>query len=131
MSIYLILMILFAHYIADFIFQAESWATNKWQNELALLKHVTVYTVVFCILMIFFNMFERTFDPKELLFIAGITFSCHYLTDFISSKIVHEAFVANHYGTPIPNMGAFSMIGCDQFIHYLQLFLTFWYVTNN
>ena len=130
MSIYLILMILFSHFIADFIFQDEKWATNKWHSEMALLKHVTVYTIIFTTLTAFYNMFIYTFTSEEILYIAGITFAAHYLTDFISSKIVHEAFEAKLYGTPIPNMGAFSMIGCDQFIHYLQLFLTFHYITS-
>jgi len=44
------MMIAFAlvvtHFIADFIFQAEEWAVNKSKSNLALLKHVSMYTII-------------------------------------------------------------------------------------
>jgi hypothetical protein len=57
-----------------------------------------------------------------------ITFVLHTTTDYYTSRIVSKKFANNHYGSPIPNFGAFSIIGFDQVLHYVQLFLTYYYL---
>lgn len=72
---------------------------------------------------------ESIFTLKFLLFFL-ITFVTHTITDYITSRIVSKKFANKHLGSPIPNFGAFSMIGFDQVIHYGTLFLTYHYVIS-
>ena len=58
-----------------------------------------------------------------------ITFVFHTLTDYFTSKIVSRKFANQEYGSPIPNFGAFTVIGFDQVLHYVQLFLTYHFLT--
>ena len=46
-------IIVVIHFIADFIFQAEEWAVNKSKSNLALLKHVSMYTIIWSMFGIF------------------------------------------------------------------------------
>lgn len=125
---YLILILIAIHFVADFIFQDEKWALAKWCNNYELSKHVLVYTGIFIALLLPINLyahgvydfiFERTF------LFGVITLLLHFITDYITSKIVHDRFEKKHYGSAIPNFGGFTMIGLDQLFHYAQLILTY------
>ena len=59
-----------------------------------------------------------------------ITFILHFATDYITSRIVSKRFADKYYGSPIPNFGAFSIIGLDQVLHYAQLFLTYYLLSK-
>jgi hypothetical protein len=59
-----------------------------------------------------------------------LTFLCHFITDYITSRIVKKRFEDKYYGSPIPNLGAFTVIGFDQVLHYAQLFLTYYFLTH-
>jgi hypothetical protein len=61
---------------------------------------------------------------------AAITFVIHFATDYVTSRIVKKRFEAKHFGSPIPNLGAFSIIGFDQVLHYTQLFLTYYILSK-
>jgi hypothetical protein len=41
---------------------------------------------------------------------------------------VSKKFADHYYGSPIPNFGAFSTIGFDQVLHYVQLIITWWFI---
>jgi hypothetical protein len=113
------------HFIADFIFQAEEWATNKSKSNFALFKHVTMYTIIWSTAGVF--IFS---DPFKYLIFLLVTFVAHFTTDYFTSRIVSRKFANNEYGSPIPNFGAFTVIGFDQVLHYGQLFLTYHLLTN-
>lgn len=117
-SIYIVLIIIYCHWIADFVLQDEKWATSKGTDMVALLKHVTVYSMFWVIPGIFFF-------PKQMILFILITFVCHFLTDWITSTNVKYKFEKGHLGSKIPNFGAFTVIGFDQFLHLLQLILTY------
>jgi hypothetical protein len=53
-----------------------------------------------------------------------ITFVAHTVTDYFTSKAVSKKFAKNELGSSVPNFGAFSYIGFDQVLHYVQLILT-------
>lgn len=132
-TLWQVLLILTLHYIADFIFQAEKWATNKNKSTDALLSHTITYSCVVFIGMIFiFSKFTNyNFGgaiAASFLF-SIVTFALHTVTDYFTSKIVSRLFKEKKYGSPIPNFGAFSVIGGDQILHYTQLFLTFYLLT--
>lgn len=128
-------IIVVIHYIADFIFQAEEWANNKSKNNIALFNHVLTYSTIWlfasCLLLGYARPHETTewYVYSSLLFFI-LTFLSHFITDYITSRIVSKRFADNYYGSPIPNLGAFSIIGLDQVLHYGQLFLTFYLLTN-
>lgn len=128
-------IIICVHYVADFIFQAEEWATNKSKSNMVLFSHVITYSIVWVLpaLAILANL--RPSETTEwyvystLLFFI-LTFLSHFITDYITSRIVSKKFENKHFGSPIPNFGAFSVIGFDQVLHYAQLFATFYLLTD-
>lgn len=134
MTLTVILSIIFIHWVADFIFQAEEWATNKSKSNTALFKHVLTYSTIWvlpaCVILGNLRPSETTewYVYSTLLFFT-LTFLCHFITDYITSRIVSKRFADKYYGSPIPNFGAFTVIGFDQVLHYLQLFLTYHFLT--
>lgn len=118
MIIYLILWMLLLHWVADFIFQDEKWALNKSKSLSALLQHVFTYSVIITLGMFpFLSLFNTVvFWASAFLF--------HFIVDFFTSKLVGYKFSKKEFGSPIPNLGAFTIIGLDQFIHTLILIKT-------
>lgn len=125
-----VLLILIIHYISDFIFQDEKWAVNKWKSFNDLISHTSVYSAVNFVLMIpviFIYRFTIDLDLMmvNIILFSFVSFIFHTITDFVMSKIVHNRFENKHLGSSIPNTGAFSMIGLDQVLHYIQLFIIY------
>jgi hypothetical protein len=139
MSLIVVLSIIFIHWVADFIFQAEEWANNKSKSLKPLLKHTITYSFIWYVVMVSISVWGNHFGGpsiKELgwspwmgLF-PVITFVFHTITDYFTSKIVSKRFVDQYYGSPIPNFGAFTIIGFDQVLHYTHLFLTYYLLTK-
>ena len=101
--------VIFTHWVADFILQTDWQAKNKSTNNIALLRHVSTYTIC---LAIFSLLYKFSF---EWIILNGVL---HFVTDYITSRInsalwkkgdVHNFFV---------------MVGFDQLIHYGCLFGT-------
>jgi len=122
MSIIIIIYLLFSHWVADFIFQDEKWAITKKDSLKSLISHTVMYSLVMGFMMFYFLPLEGVF-----LFVA-MTFVGHTVVDYFTSKWVGGLFAAKKNGSAIPNFGAFSAIGLDQFIHYVILILTLYYV---
>jgi len=114
-----IFTLIIVHWFADFVMQDEKWANGKSSNIKDLLKHTTVYSLCW-IIPIYFLLGDWF---NTILFVL-ITWKFHTTTDFFTSKIVKKKFENKHYGSKIPNLGAFSSIAFDQVLHYVQLFLT-------
>jgi len=115
-----ILAIIVCHYIADFIFQAESWSLGKSKSWTPLLKHTATYSLIWLL-----PMWIMTHSIISALLFCLMTFIAHTITDYFTSRIVSKRFEDKYYGSPIPNFGAFSIIGFDQVLHYTQLFLCY------
>ena len=136
MTLTVILSIIFIHWVADFIFQAEEWAVNKSKSIKALYKHVITYSIFWYFASSFLLGISRPNETTQwyvyssILFFM-ITFCCHFITDYITSRIVSRKFAKNEYGSPIPNFGAFTVIGFDQVLHYIQLFGTYYLLINH
>ena len=124
MNLIEIFSIFIIHWIADFIFQDEKWALGKSKNWKDLLSHTFIYSFIWLIfgLIIFNNI--------NVLYFSLITFTLHTMTDYFTSRIVSKKFAKQEYGSAIPNICAFSWIGFDQVLHYLQLFGTYWLLTK-
>ena len=119
MTLIEIFVILITHWVADFICQDEQWALGKSKNWRDLLKHTTTYSALWWVPMMFMlPIYGSVF--------VCVTFIFHTATDYFTSRIVSKKFENKHYGSTIPNFGAFTVIGLDQLLHYFQLFTTYY-----
>lgn len=132
-NIWIVLAILLVHWIADTIFQDEKWAINKWNDLSSLLAHTITYTFVFAVVLdsIFIYLLYTTNELPLLTYILKgstfllITFVCHTITDYYTSKINHKLYIDKKLGGSIPNFGFFTMVLFDQLLHYIQLLITY------
>ena len=116
-------IIIVIHFIADFIFQDEKWAVGKSKSFKLLLAHTLTYSYIwFCASVIFISSDDL---PPSFYWFAPITFVFHTLTDYYTSKITSRLYAQGKFGSEVPNLGFFTMIGFDQVLHYAQLFLTY------
>jgi sorbitol-specific phosphotransferase system component IIC len=130
------LIIVTIHFIADFLFQVEWMAKEKWHNIYALLAHTTIYSLIWLPLSAIFlfaypcdySLIGYCYDLEKALYFTLITFVCHTATDAYTSRKTHDLFEKKIYYLPPPRMGAFAWIGFDQVLHYAQLFYTYEYL---
>lgn len=102
-----ILMIVWTHFIADFILQSTWMSNNKWESLKALGLHSFVYTIPFLYFGWLFALFNGVF---------------HFLIDGCTSKITHELYNQKAYHW------FFVVIGFDQVIHMTILFFSYWLI---
>lgn len=127
-----ILAILFLHWVADFVFQKELWAVNKSKSNHHLTAHVLMYSFIIAMgmaLIFYLTVYNMIGSIAMGIFFAIISYIFHWCTDYVTSRIVAKRFARKHYGSDIPNFGAFTVIGIDQFLHYCQLLLTYYLLT--
>lgn len=116
-------IIIVIHFIADFIFQDEKWAVGKSKSIKHLLSHTITYSYIwFCASIVFISSEQL---PIIFYLFAPITFVFHTITDYFTSKVTSRLYAQGKFGSEIPNLGFFTMIGFDQVLHYAQLFLTY------
>ena len=111
------------HFIGNFLFQNSWQTTNKSFNIRALSSHVSNYCLTLLILMSIIYM-HYGYD-KIVLFIL-ITFIIHWIQDFITSRIGYRLKLT---AQRTRNWRCYYLHrGLDQLLHYLQLFLTFYFI---
>jgi len=135
MALAIVLSIIIIHWISDFVFQSGEWANNKSKSNVPLYKHVLTYSTFWLFASPFLLGTDRPDETTQWYVYSSIifflvTFCCHFITDYITSRIVSRMFEEKYYGSPIPNFGAFTVIGFDQVLHYVQLFLTYYLLTK-
>ena len=116
---YVFILIVVIHWVADFIFQAEKWSLGKSKKITPLLKHTATYAAVWLI-----PVYLMTADLMGTIIFVLTAFVAHTIIDYFTSKVVSKKFGNQYYGSPIPNFGAFTTIGFDQVLHYVQLVVT-------
>ena len=134
-NIYIVIAILFIHWVADFVFQTDKQAQGKSKNWGDLLSHTLVYSLVWYLVIFIIALksyadyfFGNNFNSNpiedlgwslSILLFPIITFVCHTITDYFTSRLnaklwadkkVHNFFVS---------------VGFDQFLHFAQLLLTY------
>ena len=111
MTFQTIITVIILHWIADFVLQTDWQAKNKSKNNLALLLHVTTYTVCLAV----FGLVFFTNASWIIYWILGNGIA-HFGVDYVTSRI----------NTHLWNKGRvhdfFVMVGFDQVIHYACLF---------
>ncbi len=104
-----IIIIIWLHWLADFVLQSDKMALNKSDNVFALLRHSLVYT--FCLLIVGWEF-------------AVINGALHFLIDGITSRITKRFYQnENRYGF-------FVTIGLDQALHLSILVWSFYWLNN-
>jgi hypothetical protein len=115
--------ILLIHWFADFILQTRHMATRKSSSNYYLTMHVLIYSFATIVLWIlFFLAVEIPMSRLTVFGAMGITFVTHWLTDYITSRYTTKYFLAKK------DKEFYNMIGFDQLIHALTLFLTYNYI---
>lgn len=125
-SVILSISVVVLHFVADFIFQDEKWAVGKSHSVKLLTLHVLAYTSLW---FLFCNFYCIATGNYKMFLVVPITFISHWLTDYFTSKVTSRLYSEKKFGSPIPNLGFFSMIGFNQVLHYIQLFLTFYFLS--
>ena len=121
-SIWILFGILFFHWLFDFCFQTDWQATNKSKSNKALLSHTGIYSLCWFIVAASYGTWKVN-DFLGLEFMT-ITFICHTITDYFTSRLNSKLWKEQkvHY--------FFVSVGFDQLLHYIQLVLTFYFLTN-
>lgn len=107
--------VMLIHWVADFLCQSRWMAENKSSNLGALSAHVGTYTAVLGICCL-----------PLLGIVPGIAFALangvlHFVVDFITSRITSYFYKQQ-------NMHAFfATVGFDQYLHFVCLWVTFFY----
>jgi len=109
-SIWVILIIFWVHFVADFMLQSDAIALAKSSDNQILTWHVFLYIIPF--LLIFGPIF------------ALLNFMLHWITDYFSSRATAKLYKAGkrHW--------FFVVIGLDQALHYTALFTTYYLLSG-
>ena len=111
-----IIYILLIHFLADAGLQTHWQAMNKSISNIALLRHVGVYSGVWLLASPIYLGWEGA------AVMASVTFVTHFIVDYITSRVSKQFFHVEDF-----HNGWVVVLG-DQLIHYVQLFLTFSYI---
>lgn len=108
----LILLIVIAHYVADWLCQTREMAEGKSSSWYWLNLHGGVYT---CALLI---AIETQVSYDKALPWAFLNGAAHWITDALTSRLNAWSWKTGHKG------GFWNGVGGDQCLHYLTLFAT-------
>ena len=122
-------IIIFIHWIADFVLQTDWQAQNKSKSNFALLSHTSNYSMVWLLPMcLVFGKMKEGATTEWIVwttfYFCIITFIAHTITDYFTSRLNSKLWAGGkvHY--------FFVSVGFDQVLHYGQLFLTYHYLFN-
>ena len=142
----LALALLIAHFLGDFVLQSNWMALNKSKRWDALALHVSFYTVALAGALLLFDLFAGLRTPGVFVFLSVNT-AVHFATDAVTSRVTSRLWfvkgirvknamwslpmvqAAGHAAYEVDyDMSKrhwfFVMLGADQLIHYMTLFVT-------
>lgn len=117
-SLFVVLFILFMHWLADFVFQSDEQATTKHESNYSLLMHTFVYSAMMAVVPICAMM-----DFKSIIIFFLVTFVAHTIQDYVTSRLNAQLWAEKKRHT------FFVSVGFDQFLHITQLILTYYALT--
>ncbi len=115
-NIWDVLIILFVHWVGDFVIQTDQQAKDKSSKMSALLSHTFTYSIMFFWVAVPLALYYT--EPKWLLFMP-ITFIAHTITDYYTSRVNKQLYEAGK------SHEFFVSIGFDQLLHFAQLLITY------
>jgi hypothetical protein len=120
--IWMILYILFWHWVADFVAQTREMAEKKSTSIKWLTKHILAYGnhMLFGSLPILAlgAFFGKNWALIIIIYVT-VNMALHWITDYFTSKWTSRAWVEKKIKK------FFTIIGLDQFIHVACLLLTY------
>ncbi len=149
MTVLEVIIIIVIHWIADFVLQTDKESKGKSKNWSDLLSHTLNYTSLWYYIGIFYIAYRSNFfiDMKwyndwSLTLFVIITFISHTITDYFTSRLntkllpkrdltythIDKQLVYFPKGENYHNF--FVSVGFDQVLHYLQLFLTYYWLVK-
>lgn len=122
---FILISMLIAHWVFDFIIQTEKQGLNKSTNNKILFSHVNEYTIgmfLWCFILLYSVTGQLLNSFKCALLFWSITFTCHFITDYFTSRMSSKKYkIQKFYGWN----GFWFWIGLDQILHIIQLLITF------
>ena len=132
LELVLVLQLLFAHWVSDFVLQSGWMATNKSRNWLALTAHVGTYTASMGVIMLLLSIVMATvavdydmfgavllaITPTAFAIWILINGALHFITDAVTSRITTKLWLKGDMHN------FFVVVGFDQLVHYVCLFTT-------
>lgn len=115
MTLAIILGFIVIHWIADFWLQTQEMATGKGKS----IKWLTLHALEYSVVLFLCGFWYSTGNPFLAVWFTLINGSCHWLTDFCTSRIMKKLWAAKK------ERAFFMMLGIDQLIHYITLFITY------
>lgn len=118
-----VVVLIWVHWIGDFVLQLDRMALNKSKCQSALFEHIYYYSSALFIggLIIF------QFDFVKAGLFAVVNGILHYYTDYVTSRWTSKLKQQGKMGSDkFPNFGFFAVIGLDQAIHMTCLFVTYY-----
>lgn len=109
-TIYILIYLFFAHYVADFVLQSRWMGKGKSKKWLPLLSHIAVYTTA---LGLFTYPIHHSYG--WWVYFMCINSIAHLCVDTYTSQLARACYESG-------KMGAFwRVIGFDQFLHGMCL----------
>lgn len=118
--VWIIIAILWMHFVADFFLQSDEMAKGKSSSNLWLFKHVTVYTLAF----MYMGSLGAVLYGCDVYVHAVIAYSvingmAHFVTDYFTSRWTSALWKKGD------THNFFVVIGFDQAVHLTTLILTY------
>ncbi len=124
MEVIHLLLIIWAHFVADFMLQNDKMAQNKSTSNIWLSNHIMVYSFAMLGIM---SPIMYLLDPDNshvtLVWLAAwvaLNGALHWITDWCTSRMT------SHLWKKGDRHNFFVVIGADQAIHLSTMILT-WY----
>lgn len=110
----MIYLIVWAHFVCDFILQSDKMARGKSSSNSRLAEHIGVYTLALMACVAF-----KTTATWDGVFLYGlVNGTAHFATDYVTSRITKKLWAANRVHD------FFVVVGLDQAMHMTTLFVT-------
>ena len=119
-QLYIIILILFNHWIFDFFLQTREMANNKSKSNYHLAEHVMIYALGLLLISPILFPMSIVF---ALIWIA-VNAVAHFFTDYVTSRATSALYEQKRY------QDFFNVNGIDQMIHYITLFGTYVWLKN-
>lgn len=108
MTLTIMLVLVWLHFVADFVLQSDRVAVGKSGSNKILVEHVLIYSLPFV-------WFGWQF--------VAVNAVAHFATDYVTSRITSRLWKEQR------RHGFFVVIGADQAIHLSTLFATYIWIT--